>query len=69
MKTYRFGVLGAGNMGMAIAEGAVRAGLLTRDQVLLFNRRVALIFVEFFKESTSSQSDAEYLFNFIIPLR
>ena len=38
MKTYRFGVLGAGNMGMAIAEGAVRAGLLTRDQVLLFNR-------------------------------
>lgn len=38
MKTYRFGVLGAGNMGMAIAEGAVRAGLMTRDQVLLFNR-------------------------------
>lgn len=38
MKAYRFGVLGAGNMGMAIAEGAVRAGLLTRDQVLLFNR-------------------------------
>lgn len=38
MKAYRFGVLGAGNMGMAITEGAVRADLLMRDQVLLFNR-------------------------------
>ncbi len=38
MKTYRFGVLGAGNMGTAIVEGAVRAGLFARDQALLFNR-------------------------------
>lgn len=38
MKTYRFGVLGAGSMGMAITEGAVRAGLFERSEVLLFNR-------------------------------
>ncbi|MDO4270959.1 MAG: pyrroline-5-carboxylate reductase [Eubacteriales bacterium] len=38
MKTYRFGVLGAGNMGTAIAEGAVRAGLFAPAQALLFNR-------------------------------
>lgn len=37
-KTYRFGVLGAGNMGMAIVEGAVRAGLFPPEQALLFNR-------------------------------
>ncbi|MDO5141726.1 MAG: pyrroline-5-carboxylate reductase [Eubacteriales bacterium] len=37
-KTYRFGVLGAGNMGMAIAAGAVRAGLFQPGEVLLFNR-------------------------------
>ena len=38
MKKYRFGVIGAGNMGMAIAEGAVRAGLFERGEMLLFNR-------------------------------
>ena len=38
MKTYRFGVLGAGNMGTAIVEGAVRAGLFPPAQALLFNR-------------------------------
>lgn len=37
-KQYRFGVLGAGNMGMAIAEGAVKAGLLAAEDILLFNR-------------------------------
>ena len=30
MKEYRFGVLGAGNMGTAIADGAVRAGCFGR---------------------------------------
>lgn len=38
MKTYRFGVLGAGSMGKTTAAGAVRAGLLRPDEVLLFNR-------------------------------
>lgn len=38
MKQYKFGVIGAGNMGMAITEGAVRAGFFTPQQVLLFNR-------------------------------
>lgn len=38
MKKYKFGVLGAGNMGTAIAEGAVRAGRFTPEQVLMFNR-------------------------------
>ena len=38
MKTYRFGVLGAGSMGKTIAAGAVRAGLFRPDEVLLFNR-------------------------------
>lgn len=38
MKKYRFGVVGAGNMGMAIADGAVRAGLLTPAEVLLCDR-------------------------------
>ena len=38
MKTYRFGVLGAGSMGTAIADGAVRAGLFAPSEVLLFNR-------------------------------
>ena len=36
MKKYKFGVLGAGNMGTAIAEGAVRAGLFTPAEVLMF---------------------------------
>lgn len=35
---YRFGVLGAGNMGMAIAEGAVRAQYYNPTEILLFNR-------------------------------
>ena len=34
MKKYKFGVLGAGNMGTAIAEGAVRAGRFAPEQVL-----------------------------------
>lgn len=38
MEKYRFGVLGAGNMGFAIAAGAVRAGLFRPDETLLFNR-------------------------------
>lgn len=38
MKTYRFGVLGAGNMGAAIVDGAVRAGLFQPAEALLFNR-------------------------------
>lgn len=38
MKQYRFGVLGAGNMGSAIADGAVRAGLFAPAEALLFNR-------------------------------
>lgn len=38
MKKYRFGVIGAGNMGTAIAQGAVRAGLFPPGEVLLANR-------------------------------
>lgn len=38
MKEYRLGIIGAGNMGHAIAEGAVHAGLLTRAQALLCDR-------------------------------
>lgn len=38
MKEYRLGIIGAGNMGHAIAEGAVRAGLLARAQALLCDR-------------------------------
>ncbi|MGE4549431.1 MAG: pyrroline-5-carboxylate reductase [Intestinibacillus sp.] len=38
MKAFQLGVLGAGNMGTAIAEGAVRAGIMTADKALLFNR-------------------------------
>lgn len=38
MKQYRFGVLGAGSMGTAIADGAVRAGLFAPAEALLFNR-------------------------------
>lgn len=37
-KTYRFGVLGAGSMGLAIADGAVHAGLFVPADILLFNR-------------------------------
>lgn len=37
-KPYRLGVLGAGTMGMAIAEGAVKAGLLAPTDILLCNR-------------------------------
>ena len=38
MKNYRFGVLGAGNMGTAIVQGAVGAGLFQPGEALLFNR-------------------------------
>lgn len=34
-KAYRFGVIGAGNMGMAIAGGAVRAGVYRTEEILL----------------------------------
>ncbi len=37
-KNYVLGILGAGNMGKAIANGAARAGLYPPDKVLLFNR-------------------------------
>lgn len=38
MKRYRLGVLGAGNMGLAIARGAVKSGRCTAAGILLFNR-------------------------------
>lgn len=38
MKAYQFGVLGAGNMGRAIVDGAVRARLFPAENALLFNR-------------------------------
>lgn len=38
MKHYRLGVLGAGNMGLAIAHGAVRSGRCAAADILLFNR-------------------------------
>lgn len=38
MKAYKMGILGAGNMGTAIADGAVSAGKVMPEQVLLFNR-------------------------------
>lgn len=38
MKQYRLGVLGAGNMGSAIADGAVRAGIYRPEEILMFNR-------------------------------
>ncbi len=37
-KKYCFGILGAGNMGTAIAYGAVNAGLYAKEDMLLFNR-------------------------------
>ena len=36
-KQYRLGVIGAGNMGMAIAQGMVRGGT-PANQIILFNR-------------------------------
>lgn len=38
MKEYRIGILGAGNMGLAIARGAVKAGRCAVSELLLFNR-------------------------------
>ncbi len=38
MKKYRLGVLGAGNMGLAIARGAVQAGRCLPADILLMNR-------------------------------
>lgn len=38
MKKYKLGVLGAGNMGTAIADGAVRGGFFDASQILMFNR-------------------------------
>ena len=37
MKKYRLGILGAGNMGLAIARGAVNAGRCTPPEILLMN--------------------------------
>lgn len=37
-KSYKLGVLGAGNMGMAIVGGAVKNGLYQPHDILLFNR-------------------------------
>jgi len=37
MKKYRLGILGAGNMGLAIARGAVNAGRCTPSEILLMN--------------------------------
>jgi len=37
-KKYKFGVLGAGNMGLAIANGVVKGGVYAPKEVLLFNR-------------------------------
>lgn len=38
MKRYQIGVIGAGNMGMAIVQGAVKAGMCGPADILLFNR-------------------------------
>lgn len=38
MKQYRLGVIGAGNMGSTIVDGAVAGGFFEPSQVLLFNR-------------------------------
>lgn len=38
MKRYRLGILGAGNMGMAIAEGAIKANFFATSEIALFNR-------------------------------
>lgn len=38
MKRYRLGVIGAGNMGLAIARGAVNAGRCLPSEILLMNR-------------------------------
>ncbi len=38
MKQYRLGILGAGNMGGAIAAGAVQAGIYPPQEILMFNR-------------------------------
>ncbi len=38
-KKYKFGILGAGNMGTAIAEGAVKAGLYKPSELLLSSRK------------------------------
>lgn len=40
MKPYQMGVIGAGNMGTAIAHGAVKSGRVLPEQVLLMNRSV-----------------------------
>lgn len=38
MKRYQIGVIGAGNMGTAIVQGAVKAGLCAPAEILLYNR-------------------------------
>ena len=38
MVKYRFGVIGAGNMGLAIARGAVNTGRCLPSEILLMNR-------------------------------
>ncbi len=38
MKQYQIGVIGAGNMGTAIVQGAVACGMCAAGDILLFNR-------------------------------
>lgn len=38
MKRYQIGVIGAGNMGTAIVQGAVQAGMCAPEEILLYNR-------------------------------
>ena len=38
MNRYPFGIIGAGEMGMAIAAGAVKSGIYKPGEILLFNR-------------------------------
>ncbi len=37
-KKYKFGVIGAGNMGFAIANGALNAGIYKQNQIILCDR-------------------------------
>lgn len=43
MKSCKLGVIGLGNMGMAIVEGALRQKVLTADQIGIFEHRPANI--------------------------
>lgn len=43
MKSCKLGIIGLGNMGMAIAEGALRQNVLSSDQIGIFEHRPANI--------------------------